>query len=564
MLIRIAWLALTALFALVAAFLRVLGRLFGGLAAATVVLAGSVLLSHRFGLAETEFANTLSVVSALLGLGLVLALGWPRLWRTRTARRRCPRCGTETRPAARFCDACAQPLFGAAPEEGARVTKIVRAFGGLGRLSAGLVVGTLALVLVAAIVYAARFDAQFGQWVVALPLVTASVAIVAVVARPQLFRTVVRTRWRAALSGVLFISTIAGFLALPDKNNSEMIRPEASVRPGGSPVTVCDQQPAPPDVTRQVRPDLSFVLASPDGLLALDANGRPLGVIANLPRHLARSDMALLPDHRTLVFSLMAEGDDGSDIWEVDLGGSNLCRLVEHDSKNVFYTEPMVDPSEKFLYFHRREALMRNGSSVGDAANSVERLDIATKQRTRVVDGAIDPTIAPDGKTIVYVNVADGTRRGLWRVGTDGSTNARPFFNTPETCCPGNSQGLVKAPRFSPDGTMIVFLSFSSPDQCTGECPWSLDLLVARPDGMSLKMLRRGIDHLYVMAGPNAAWSPDGRQLAFVGDGPDLTQLMAVAQTDVVLGTITVADGSVQLLATGYFRAGDHVLWVKR
>ena len=563
MLIRIAWLALTASFAVVAAFLRVLGRLFGGLAAAAGVVAGSVLLFHRFGLAGTEFANTLGVVSGLLGLGLVLALGWPRLWRTRTARRRCPRCGTETRPAARFCDACAQPLFGGAPEEGARVTKIARAFGGLGRLSAGLVVGTLAFVFVAAIVYAARFDAQFGQWLVALPLVTASVAIVAVVARPQLFRTVVRTRGRAALSGVLFLSTIAGFLALPDRNDSGMIRPEASVRSGGSPVAVCDQQPAPPDVTRQGRPDLAFVLASPDGLLALDANGRPLGVIANLPRHLATSDMALLPDRRTLVFSLMAEGDDGSDIWEVDLGGSNLCRLVEHDTKNVFYTEPMIDPSGKLLYFHRREAVMRNGSAVGDAANSIERLDIATKQRTRVVDGAIDPTIAPDGKTIVYVNVADGARRALWRVGTDGST-ARPFFSPPDTCCPGNSQGLVKAPRFSPDGTMIVFLSFSSPDHCTGECSWSLDLLLARPDGMSLKMLRGGIDHLYVMAGPNAAWSPDGRQLAFVGDGPDLTQLMAVAQTDVVLGVITVADGSVQLLANGYFRAGDHVLWVKR
>ena len=86
---------------------------------------------------------------------------------------------------------------------------------------------------------------------------------------------------------------------------------------------------------------------------------------------------------------------------------------------------------------------MRNGSAVGDAANSIERLDIATKQRTRVVDGAIDPTIAPDGKTIVYVNVADGARRALWRVGTDGST-ARPFFSPPDTCCPGNSQGLVE------------------------------------------------------------------------------------------------------------------------
>jgi len=39
---------------------------------------------------------------------------------------------------------------------------------------------------------------------------------------------------------------------------------------------------------------------------------------------------------------------------------------------------------------------------------------------------------------------------------------------------------------------------------------------------------------------------------------------MTVAQADVVLGVITVADGSVQLRANGYFHAGDHVLWVKR
>ena len=63
-----------------------------------------------------------------------------------------------------------------------------------------------------------------------------------------------------------------------------------------------------------------------------------------------------------------------------------------------------------------------------------------------------DPQISPDGKQAVFVRVTvndkkDGYDTALWIVPTDGSAEPRPFTSGPSD----------SSPRWSPDGTRIVF-----------------------------------------------------------------------------------------------------------
>ncbi len=289
-----------------------------------------------------------------------------------------------------------------------------------------------------------------------------------------------------------------------------------------------------------------FVLANPGGLLALDAKGGVLGQIVSLPKDSAPAAPSLFPDRKAIAFgiTLVPTGSRGfgSDIWAADLDGSNLRKLVEHERENVFYASPLVDPSGKFLYFHRRAAIIQNGTYLGNE-DWIERLDLATKQRTRVVDQAADPTLATDGKTLVYVRIVDGAPQGLWRVGTDGS-DARPFLRVQDTWW------YLQAPRFSPDGSLVVF-SGAGHNARTRRGGVKLahlgipsELFLAPPDGKSVKSVGQTVDDVV------PAWSPDGTQIAFVAGG--------------ALHLLSIADGRSQQLTKGdNFFFGD-LLWVKR
>src|SRR5213594_149851 len=82
--------------------------------------------------------------------------------------------------------------------------------------------------------------------------------------------------------------------------------------------------------------------------------------------------------------------------------------------------------------------------------DSIERLDLRSGERKRILMNGADPALSPDGKLIVYVHLTQGQPDGLWSANIDGSS-ARPFFKTKDTWW------YLQAPRFSPNGCEIVF-----------------------------------------------------------------------------------------------------------
>jgi len=284
-------------------------------------------------------------------------------------------------------------------------------------------------------------------------------------------------------------------------------------------------QSAPFDVPRAVSaippavgvgPRSTFVIATPAGLLGLDEEGRTLGRIVSLPNNASPSAPALHPDGKRIFFALSQVAEStgfGSDIYSVNLDGTDLRPLIRHELPNVFYASPSFDAAGTHLYVHRRAAQEEAGNPgvYLQTEDSIERVDVRTAGREKVITDAAEPAVVPVGKSIVFVHLDRGQQAGLWTAAVDG-TRAEPLLKT------GDRFWFLQAPRIAPSGRE---LAFSSAGRTRSFVPASAgprlahldipsELYVASLDGMSLRSIATTMDDVV------PAWSPDSSRIAYV------------------------------------------------
>ena len=136
----------------------------------------------------------------------------------------------------------------------------------------------------------------------------------------------------------------------------------------------------------------------------------------------------------------------------------------------------------QFFLFHKTEAQVKSNLELTDIFD---------------MEYVSDPQISPDGEKVIYVRnfkdiMTDKNHSNLWMVNTDGSQN-RPLTT-------GNQNDF--APRWSPDGSKIVFSSNRQDDK--------------------MKLYLMWVDTRDIFALTNTAqspgsvsWSHNGEQLAF-------------------------------------------------
>jgi len=214
----------------------------------------------------------------------------------------------------------------------------------------------------------------------------------------------------------------------------------------------------------------------------------------------------------------------GSDVAVSDTDGSNERIVFTHEKPGTTIEGIDWTPDGQGLYLSIIEPEIRDGRFVGSTMR-LDRLDVASGERTTIAQGAAYPAVARDGSRIAYLTYSGGDRpAGLWTARPDGS-DARLIVPLDDTIA-----GL-RAPRFSPDSQALAFGAVEMADAnllASTTCgsgsrwPWQprvasahgppVDLWMVNADGMDLRKLADLNED-----DPSVAWSPDGSSIALIG-----------------------------------------------
>jgi dipeptidyl aminopeptidase/acylaminoacyl peptidase len=198
------------------------------------------------------------------------------------------------------------------------------------------------------------------------------------------------------------------------------------------------------------------------------------------------------PDVRQLAFLRDRGGDERFDIWVVDRDGEHERNLTN---------EPGV--------MHRDIAWSPDGTKLAYTANSggkafaIHVIDLATGTERALTDGSRDdmqPRWSPDGTLLVFWSRRESTRTNadLYVVASAGGETTR--LETRD-----RKEGESIDPQWSPDGTRISFTTDTRGRQ---------EVALASYAEREIKRVERMTESIHDEYG--AVWRPDGRALAYL------------------------------------------------
>ena len=198
-----------------------------------------------------------------------------------------------------------------------------------------------------------------------------------------------------------------------------------------------------------------------------------------------------------------------NDIYVSQSDGSQLINLTHNASAFDSNTTPEMSPDGRFVTYSYWDGSKGDiGVATSDGTSNRYVTDVAYNSVTW------SPSWAPDSSAVVYGKGGDD--EGIYVVNRDGTGRRRV------------SAANGDNPRFSPDGTRIVFEQWVANASGSGGV-WHL--FIVGSDGTGERQLTAGPG-----GGSNPRWSPDGQQIVYdtwLGGGGEIYVIQAAGSAPI-------------------------------
>ncbi len=189
-----------------------------------------------------------------------------------------------------------------------------------------------------------------------------------------------------------------------------------------------------------------------DGVVVFDLATGETEMLYEAPAKAWVTGAALSPDGSMLVFAY-APPPEGtiqygfSDLATMPIDGSSESSLLLDAGEGEVLSAPTWSPDGRSVVFTRS----RRGET-GAADLSVGRVLYPDGASETVVEQAFSPAISPDGRSLAYISAAGAGIDTLYVSGIGGA-DARPMATD-------EGFNVIDWPRFSPDGSRLIFSAF--------------------------------------------------------------------------------------------------------
>jgi len=161
------------------------------------------------------------------------------------------------------------------------------------------------------------------------------------------------------------------------------------------------------------------------------------------------------PDGQEVAFVATPEGAKQRKIFKKNIASGVESQLTHGEGDDI---TPAWSPDGSRILFVRSidpKGTLQPGDVFGEySGGDVWNIDVASGQETQTVRSAANPSFSPDGSHIAVDATWAGPRR-IWMLDASG--------HNPQQVTAENSEAVIHmAPRWSPDGTQIVFVNKDS------------------------------------------------------------------------------------------------------